>query len=442
MKKTSLIGHVLEVLELIRSHSHPADSVLADFFRRRHYLGSKDRRFIAEALFGILRNYMLLETAVQETHDLQRSGVRVTPANPLELYTAYARLVMREERPAILGDLVSLWPDPGGGVSASQFLDALESLVLPPAGADPVRRLSVAHSIPESIVHEWIDRFGVAEAEELCATSNQPAPTTIRVNTLRCSVEECQSMLGKEGVNTARMSLSPVALVLEKRVNIQPLRTFREGAFEIQDEGSQLLSLLMEPARGGQVVDACAGAGGKTLHLAALMGNEGSILAIDTDRRRLEILRERAARAGVTIVQLCEAGDPRIAQWTDRADAVLVDAPCTGVGTFRRNPGAKMVFERQSLSEAAERQLAILNRYARLVKPGGRVVYATCSLLREENEEVVGRFLRDHPTFHAIAASEILLRQGVSLSFPSPFLTLLPHRTGTDGFFGAVLERK
>jgi 16S rRNA (cytosine967-C5)-methyltransferase len=308
--------------------------------------------------------------------------------------------------------------------------------------ADPAQRLSICHSMPETIVREWLERFGEDETEQLCAASNLPAPTTIRVNTLMCTVEECQSLLGEEEVKTTRTALSPVGLILEKRINAHALRAFRQGAFELQDEGSQLLSLLVAPASGALVVDACAGAGGKTLHLAALMRNSGSIVAIDSEPRRLESLRERAARAGVSIVQLCSANDPLIGQWKVRADAVLIDAPCTGVGTFRRNPGAKSLFAKQSVADAVERQRAIVNEYSQLVRPGGRLVYATCSLLTEENEEVVNQFQRDHPDFRYVSASEILRRQGIVLPSPLPFLTLLPHRTGTDGFFAAVLEKE
>ncbi|RPH36923.1 RsmB/NOP family class I SAM-dependent RNA methyltransferase [bacterium] len=442
MKKSSLIGHILEVLELTRSQSRPADGVLAEFFRSRHYLGSKDRRAIAETFFGILRNYLLLENYVAAARNPAGPAIDVTAANPGELYGAYARVILKEDLPTIVADTASFWPESDRGVSPAQFLEAIDQITVPPAGADPVQRLAVVHSMPEPIVREWVERFGEEEAEQLCVASNTPAPVTIRVNTLRCSVEECQSLLQKEGIRTARTRFSPVGLTLEKRVNVQALHAFREGAFEMQDEGSQLLSLLLEPAPGSRVVDACAGAGGKTLHIAALMENKGSVLAIDTEQRRLEALRERARRAGVTIVQPGEPGGLRSERWREHADAVLIDAPCTGVGTFRRNPGAKMGFARQSLPAAAQRQLSILEEYSRMVKPGGRLVYATCSLLVEENEQVVGQFLRDQSEFHTVSASEILARQGVSLPSQSPFLTLLPHKTGTDGFFGAVFERE
>ncbi len=442
MKKTSLIGHILEALELIRSQPRPADALIADFFRSRHYLGSKDRRFIAETVYGILRNHLLLESYAAATRALVDPDGVVTPSTPRELYIAYARLISKEASAAIVSDVESFWPDASGETSPARLLEAMDRVSIPPAGAGPVQRLSLSHSIPESVVREWIVRYGEEEAESLCAASNGPAPITIRVNALRCTVGECQVLLQKEGLSSERTRLSPVGLTLEKRVNIQALRAFREGAFEMQDEGSQLLSLLIEPVPGARVVDACAGAGGKTLHIAALMQNKGSILAIDSEKRRLNALCERCVRAGVTIVQTCEAGDQLTPRSKGEADAVLIDAPCTGVGTFRRNPGAKMGFAGQSLPEAVRRQHSILEEYSRLLRPGGRLVYATCSLLMEENEDVVGRFLRAHSEFHPVSASEILARQGIVLPSQSPFLTLLPHRTGTDGFFAAVLQRE
>ncbi len=444
MKKTSLVGHVLEVLDLIHSQSRPADVVLSEFFRSRHYLGSRDRRYISDILYGILRNYLRLETIVAAVRDLSgHAAGNPAPATPLELYVGYASAILKEDPSTMLPDIAPLWANSGISMDIAQFLEGIDRVEVPPAGADLVRRLALSHSMPEVIVREWVERFGEAEAGALCEASNLPAPTTLRVNTLRCSVDECQSMLAAEGVSTVRTGLSPVGLKLDKRVNIQGLRAFREGAFEMQDEGSQLLSFLLEPAPGAYVVDACAGAGGKTLHIAAMMENKGSILAIDTERRRLKALEERAARAGVTIVQTSLAGDAKNDQWRSRADAVLVDAPCTGVGTFRRNPGAKAGFTAQGLARAAEQQRSILSEYSRLVKPGGRLVYATCSLLTEENEQIVNQFLESHPEFRLVSALDILARQGISVPLPeaTPFLNLLPHMTETDGFFGAVMEK-
>jgi 16S rRNA (cytosine967-C5)-methyltransferase len=444
MKKSSLVGHILEVLELIQSQSRPADVVLSEFFRSRHYLGSRDRRYVSEVLYGILRNYFLLEAYAAAARDSAGLSNDLAAATSQELYVAYARVVLKEDPLSILPDIDSFWSDARIGMNAALYLDAVDRGVVPPAGADPVRHLALSHSMPEVIVREWVERFGEQETRDLCAASNLPAPVTVRVNTLRCSVDECQSMLRADGVTSTRTVLSPVGLRLEKRVNVQALPAFRDGAFEMQDEGSQIVTYLLEPSAGSQVVDACAGAGGKTLQIAAMMGNKGSILACDPERRRLDALRDRARRAGVTIVQPCVSGDDLIDQRAYLADAVLIDAPCTGVGTFRRNPWAKMTFTLQTLTTAAKRQRSILSDYSRLVRPGGRLVYATCSLLTEENEQVVNQFLQDHLDFLPVSASEILGRQGIHVPSraQSPFLNLLPHKSQTDGFFGAVMERK
>jgi 16S rRNA (cytosine967-C5)-methyltransferase len=212
----------------------------------------------------------------------------------------------------------------------------------------------------------------------------------------------------------------------------------------MQDEGSQLLSLLLEASPGMTVVDACAGGGGKTLHLAALMQNTGSLTAIDTDERKLEQLRMRVIRAGVSIVHTLSARSQQseIHRLDGRADAVLVDAPCSGLGTLRRNPGLKLGFRPDLSARLAATQRQLLDAYAGLVKPGGRLVYSTCTLLRRENEEIAEDFLHRSSGFSLIPAGEILQKQGIALDANSPYLLLLPHRTTTDGFFAAVFTRR
>ena len=221
------------------------------------------------------------------------------------------------------------------------FVHALRgSELAPDILSDPVRRIATLYSFPAFVVKEWVRRYGEDDAELLCRSLNQPAPITIRVNSLKTSVEECRRALEGEGIGARRTKISPSGLVLEKRVNVNGLECFRRGLFEMQDEGSQILSLLVDPQPGELVVDACAGAGGKTLHLAALMNGTGELLAVDVEEYRLRNLRERVRRAGISHVRALLAGrdDPAIAGWSAKADRVLIDAPCTGVGTFRRNP--------------------------------------------------------------------------------------------------------
>ena len=212
----------------------------------------------------------------------------------------------------------------------------------------------------------------------------------------------------------------------------------------MQDEGSQLLSMLVGAVPGSTIVDACAGGGGKTLHLAAIMNNVGTLIAIDVEENRLNNIRERVRRAGVLIARLYLAhrDNETIDAWRGKVDAVLIDAPCSGIGTFRRNPGAKLTFTEEFVDSIAKTQHEVLERYSAFVKPGGRLVYSTCTLLRKENEDQVSAFRAHHQDFELLSAPEILLQQGVRVDSGTPFLTLLPHKTTTDGFFAAVMVRR
>jgi 16S rRNA (cytosine967-C5)-methyltransferase len=307
-----------------------------------------------------------------------------------------------------------------------------------------VRSLSIRFSFPEVIVQEWLQRYGPRETELLCSSLNSPAPITIRVNTLTTTVAHCQEALKDEGIDAHQTSLSPFGLRLGKRLNVQALRSFKRGYFEMQDEGSQLLSMLVGATPGAAIVDACAGGGGKTLHLAALMNNSGNLIAIDVEENRLNNIRERVRRAGVTIARLCLADRDKeaIDHWQGKADAVLIDAPCSGVGTFRRNPGAKLMATEGFLESVGKTQHEVLERYSSCVKPGGRLVYSTCTLLKKENEDQVSAFLVRHPEFELLSAPAILRKQNVRVGGDSPFLVLLPHETTTDGFFAAVMVRR
>ncbi|MBX2992576.1 MAG: methyltransferase domain-containing protein [Bacteroidetes bacterium] len=443
MKKSSLIGHVCELLDLIRPLKHPADSMVKDFFRTRHYLGSKDRRFISETLYDILRNYRLVRFHAED--GIKRAGIIAPHVPSLLIYISYTLKIGKEEPAVILPDIQGMWRISFPKVECEVVLKAIGSSSFPIEIENAsFRKLGLLYSIPDFIVEEWVGRFGEAKAVQICESMNRPAPITIRVNTLKATVEACQERLAREGIASKRTQLSPFGLVLEKRINSQALQSFKDGWFEMQDEGSQLLSMLLEPKQGSLVVDACTGGGGKTLHLAALMNNEGEIHSIDIDERRLFNIRVRLQRAGITIAELHhqKKGDSSIVALKNSADSVLIDAPCSGVGTFRRNPAAKLNVSEGYVRRVAVTQQSILAAYSDLVKPGGRLVYTTCTLLRLENEDVVEKFLSLHPEFELVSATDILRNQNVPLESDSPFLTLLPHIAGTDGFFAAVMRRK
>jgi 16S rRNA (cytosine967-C5)-methyltransferase len=444
LKKSSLIGHVLELHEAIRSARYPPDNTVREFVRAHHYLGARDRRFVTESLYGMVRHQRLLQTYAEQAARVSDRALPPQDAHSLALYAAYALRMGKENPDEVARDTGGLfrstWPD----LELGAFLNALSSVSLPPGTRDdPVTRIATMSSFPDFMVREWLSRFGEEETERLCAALNAPAPTTIRVNTFKCTVSECQRELQREGIEAHRTELSPYGLILEKRINVQALTAFKQGYFEMQDEGSQLIAMLVDPSDHDVVVDACAGGGGKSLHLSALMQNRGTMIAIDAEGKKLVNLHSRAGRAGVSFAALLVAGrdEAAIAQWRSRADRVLVDAPCTGSGTVRRNPWLKMKITEESVERMVAAQRAILNDYASLVKVGGRLVYTTCSLLEKENGGNVSWFLNNHPEFSSVDVREILARQNIGIDETSPSLTLLPHRTSTDGFFAAVMRR-
>ncbi|MBF0182716.1 MAG: RsmB/NOP family class I SAM-dependent RNA methyltransferase, partial [Magnetococcales bacterium] len=311
----------------------------------------------------------------------------------------------------------------------------------PPAEPPP----AVAVSLPDWLWETWAGRWGQEEAMRLATALNQPASTDLRVNRLRADRTRVMAALAEAGMEAEPLPDLPDGLRLPRHYPVTTLPAFRQGLFEIQDAGSQRIPLLLAPRPGESVVDLCAGGGGKTLHMAAMMGNRGRILATDTDPGRLARLGPRMKRAGASIIRthaIRHEGDPWLRAMTGKADAVLVDAPCSGTGTLRRHPEIKWRLTPEQIAAFFDRQCALLDAGARLTRPGGRLLYATCSLLRQENEAVVAAFLAQNRAFRLLPASRTLARRGEDGVYPEePFLTLLPHVAGCDGFFAALFSR-
>ncbi|MBO0711896.1 MAG: RsmB/NOP family class I SAM-dependent RNA methyltransferase, partial [Acetobacteraceae bacterium] len=300
---------------------------------------------------------------------------------------------------------------------------------------------AVRFELPDWLLPLFAARFGDALAAEMAALA-LPAPLDLRVNLLKATREEAQAMLAADDVEAAPTPLSPWGLRVFGRTALGATKAFRSGVVEIQDEGSQLVAALVGAAPGMRVADWCAGAGGKTLAMAMTMGNRGQIVACDISLPRLEGAIRRLRRAGVDNVERHLIQQPDETWATARAgsfDRVLVDAPCTGTGTWRRNPDARRRLARGELAGLLLRQAAILAAAARLVRTGGRLVYATCSLLSEENEAQVSAFLARQPGYALVPLSAVWPLDAVRCR--DPYLALTPRRHGTDGFFGAVLER-
>jgi 16S rRNA (cytosine967-C5)-methyltransferase len=404
-----------EALELALRFDRPADSVLHDFFRKRHALGARDRAFVADTVYGVLRR--------KRTVDL------LAPAGgPRRMALAYLARV--------------------AGVSVRELTavtDADERDWLAQVKSQSLENLPVAvrAEMPDWIVERLRQSLSEADVLALARGLNEPAPLDLRVNTHRADREEAQHALVASGIAAGPTRYSPVGLRVPGRPALNRHALFLDGSIEVQDEGSQLLSLLVAPRRSDLVVDFCAGAGGKSLMLGALMRSQGRLYAFDVSAARLARLGPRLKRSGLSNLHpapIRDENDTRVKRLAGKIDRVLVDAPCSGLGTLRRNPDLKWRQSPRSVEELKVKQAAILSSAAKLLKPGGRLVYATCSLLAEENEEVVGAFLGSHPDFRQLDCAEILREAGVPLD-TGLFLRLFPHLHGTDGFFAAALER-
>jgi 16S rRNA (cytosine967-C5)-methyltransferase len=417
---------VLEVYRAVRDEGWLADRALSQVLRREKRLFSAERRAVAESVYGLLRRQGEIDFLLgpRATHS-QRYAAWLARYGNLSAAAAAKRLGVT---PSVLEPLAE----------AGKRIGHL---------ADPIERLAVLQSVPRFIAALFTAELGEAEARELLEAMNRRAPLTVRANVLQTTRDDLAKQLSREGVGSTPTRFSPWGLVLDERVNAFSMPSFKDGLFEIQDEGSQLVALLCQVRPGKKVVDACAGAGGKTLALAMEMKNRGEIVAIDSDGERLDEARRRARRADVHNVRtrVIAAGaeaDAQLADLAGTADVVLVDAPCSGLGTLRRKPDARWRLGEGDPARFAALQAELLSRFAKLVAPKGRLVYATCSIARIEDEVVAEAFAASHPEFTAVPAARLLGEPlAKALDLAGPYLRLWPHRQGTDGFFAAAFER-
>ncbi len=396
-----------------------ADGRMDRFFRTQPRLGPKERGTIAETVYGSLRHHRLL-CALAESPES-----RMVIAAWLAAFEGYTSRQL-----------------------ASLGIAHPEALVAAVRADGAHYPLAVRVSLPDWLVMRLETLLPASEVRAAADALLEPAPLDVRANTLKTDRAQLQHAFAAAGHVLEPTPLSPWGLRRASRANLFRTDPFASGHFEVQDEGSQLIAPLLEPRRGERIVDYCAGAGGKTLHLSALLANTGTLYAFDTSQKRLDRLRERAARAGCDNIRIQTLGvghDGRIKRLYGKIDRVLVDAPCSGTGTLRRSPDAKWRLAEERITTLAREAREILSQAARLVRPGGRLVYATCSLLKEENEDVITDFLAEHGDYTAIDAREILARRGIPLSPPTPDegpgLRLWPHRNRTDGFFAQVLQK-
>ena len=409
-----LLDHSASALAAVLEFKYPADAVVSRYLRAHPILGQHDRAFVAETVFAVLRRLRLLETLAAG-----RDPRRLV----LAALTRLRGLSLRE---------LDLTLKPG----ERDWLADLK------ARAED-NSLALRCDFPDWLLARLQRQYGEDELLALAHALQAGAPLDLRVNLQKAERGAVLARLAAEGIGAAATPYSPVGVRLEGKplINRHPL--FLEGAIEIQDEGSQLLCQLLAPRRGEMVADFCAGAGGKTLALGALMRGSGRLYAFDISEKRLAGLKPRLARSGLSNVHpqwIANENDARLKRMAGKLDRVLVDAPCTGLGTLRRNPDLKWRQDERTLAGYRSKQETILAAAARLVKPGGLMLYATCSLLEEENAEVVQSFLAAHAQFELRPASAALAQQRIALD-TGEYLRLAPQRHGTDGFFAALLAR-
>lgn len=404
-----------EALRIVLKFEQPADSVLSNFFRSHRKLSQHDRAFVAESVFGLLRRKRLVDHLCKDE----------SPRRALLAYlTRVAGISMRELNAALTEN-------------EAEWLARLKATA---TGDLP---LAVQADLPDWLVERLTLQMPETDILALGRALQQPAPLDLRVNTLRADRDTVLRRLAETGIEGAATPYSSLGIRVKGKPALNRHPLFLDGSIEVQDEGSQLLGFLVAPRRHELIVDFCAGAGGKTLMLGAMMQSQGRIYAFDVSEKRLARMKPRLKRSGLSNLhpQLIQSeNDARVKRLAGKIDRVLVDAPCSGLGTLRRNPDLKWRQSPQAVAELKVKQAAILDSAARLLKPGGRLVYATCSLLAEENQDIVAAFLASHPQFAPLDCGDILKQHHIALE-TGTYLQLWPQIHGTDGFFAAALER-
>ncbi len=423
MTPAGQLAAAIDLLALIEADPRPADAVANHFFRTRRFIGGGDRRAVSTLVWGVLRARRHLGWWLDYCH---------APQSPRLLLALQALFTGQTPHKIAQAFLAGRYGPPPLSAEESAVLEQLETRTL----EHPNMPEAVKYEVPDWILPKLRAQFGPTLADEMQAM-NSAAPLDLRVNLLKATREEAIRALAREGLHAEPARYSPWGLRLANRQSITSGKAFQDGLVEIQDEGSQLIALAVDAQPGMRVADYCAGAGGKTLAIAMGMENKGHIVACDVSAPRLEGAIKRMRRAGVHNAEqhLLAPGDKWVKRQAQKFDRVLVDAPCTGTGTWRRNPDARTRLSETDLAELVAKQAMILDEAQKLVKPGGKLIYATCSLLNDENDAQLEGFLRRNPAFKSVP-----LEQPTALA-GTPVLRLSPHAHGTDGFFAAILVR-
>ncbi|MEG6585997.1 16S rRNA (cytosine(967)-C(5))-methyltransferase RsmB [Dendrosporobacter sp. 1207_IL3150] len=433
----------LKVINDVNTNGAYANIALAREINK-HSLSDQDRRFLTELVYGTVKAGNTLDWII--SHYINRPLNKISPIvrDILRLGIYQIFFLTKVPASAACNQAVELTKK-YGHVGTVKFVNAVlrnaarapEKAAYPDKEKDPIKYLALKYFHPEWLVTRWVNRLGFAEAELLCSANNTTPMLSVRTNTIKTNRDELCKVLRSEGVVFELSTKTPEGIICSEYPALGSLRSLQTGLFQVQDESSMLVSHVLDPQPGEFVIDACGAPGGKSTHIAALMNNKGLVLSTDIHEHKLAITRDNATRLGVSIIETkaldaVELGD----LYPDQADRVLVDAPCSGLGVLRRKPDSRWRKSNDILRDLPQLQIAILRSAAKCVKPGGVLVYSTCTTEPEENQEIIKRFLADHTNFMLDITGDYL-----PIKNAQEMIQLWPHIDGSDGFFIARLKR-
>jgi 16S rRNA (cytosine967-C5)-methyltransferase len=440
----------LEILNQVEEGDRPLDHLLTDSFKRYRYLTPLDRAFLTELTYGIIRWRGRLDWFIRHFSKIPFERIELEILRILRLGLYQILFLTKTPVSAAVNESVELAKQihrRGGGGFVNALLRSIlrqkEGIPYPDMNEDPVLYLSVVQSHPFWLVRRWVEEMGVEQALKVCTINNKMAPLTLRANTLKINREDLIQKLKEKGLNAFSTSCSEEGMVIRDPPPTSELPFLKEGLFIIQDEASQLVTFILDPKPGERILDACAAPGGKATHMAQRMKNQGEIYALDLNKEKLNLVEEGCRRLGIKIVKTIkgDASHPLPIPEGLKFDRILADVPCSGFGTLRRNPDLKWRRNEEDIRRLNQLQFSILRNLSGYVKEGGILVYSTCTVFHEENEDVVEKFLDEYAEFRLDRIAEVLPEKCHSFIKNGYFKTF-PQKDEMDGFFVARLVKK
>ncbi len=410
------------------------------------WLDPRDRGFITEIVYGSVKNRGKLDYVLNQFASTKVSKMDKWTRNLLRMSLYQILFLDKVPDSAAVNEAVKLAKHYGHvdkfvNAVLRNILRGMDTIQWPDKEKNPVQYLMVQYSFPQWMVERFIRQYGLEDAEALCDWYNRPAAMWIRTNTLKTTCAELKQILEKEGLSVTESRHTPEGLKIENAVNLHKLKAFQQGLFTVQDESSMLVALAAEPAPGQRVLDVCSAPGGKTTHMAQLMKNKGTIFACDIHKHRLELIAENCKRLGISNVELVQQDGTKLTKrWQEPFDVVLCDVPCSGLGVLGRRADARWAKESEDIEGLCRIQKKILEEAAQLVVPGGTLIYSTCTIAPEENQEMVKSFIKDHPEYEL---DETLTDCWLNVDKgEAGYVQFLPFVDDMDGFFIARMMRR